>query len=188
MNDVIEDPGPRFDGCRPYLRLLARLQLGGRLRGKLDASDLVQQTLLEACQKQEQFRGNTEGEWLAWLRQILAHNMADARRRFGQAKRDPSRERSLEGAMAHSSVQLGRWLADKQPSPSEEAQHHERALQVAKAMDCLPEARREALFLRYWQGWPLARIAEHLGRSQAAVASLLKRGLHQLRDLLDEAE
>ncbi len=57
-------------------------------------------------------------------------------------------------------------------------------LHLAAALDKLPDAQREALMLRHFHGWPLAQIAEHLGRSHAAVAGLLKRGLQQLRDQL----
>src|SRR5262249_44737353 len=83
---------------RSYLRFLARLHLDPRLGGKLDPSDVVQQTLLEAVAKHGQFRGQTEAEYLGWLRQILAHNLADAVRHFSRDKR----EQPLEGALANS--------------------------------------------------------------------------------------
>jgi RNA polymerase sigma-70 factor (ECF subfamily) len=170
-----------FGKFRNYLRFLARLQFDPRLRGKLDPSDVVQQTLLEAYARRGQFRGTTEAEWLAWLRQGLAHNLADALRAFAQVKRDLAREQPLAEALQASSARLEAWLADDQPSPAEEAERHERALRLADALEQLPEAQREALVLQHWHGWTLAQIAEHLGRSQAAVAGLLKRGLKQLR-------
>lgn len=184
MDEAPQNLGTKLDRFRTYLRLLAGLQLGPRLRGKVDASDLVQQTLLEAYQKHGQFRGTSEAEWLAWLRRILANNLADALRAFDQAKRDVNRERSLEAALAGSSLRLGQWLLSGEPSPSQEAERHERALQVAEALAQLPEPQREALVLRYWEEWPLAEIARQMGRTHDAVASLLKRGLRQLRVLL----
>ena len=171
---------------REYLRLLARLQLDPRLRGKLDPSDVVQEALLKAYEKRDQFRGGSEGEWLAWLRQALAHNLADALRAFGQAKRDVGRERSLEGAVEASSCRLAAFLAAEQSSPSQRAQRHERAVRLAEALAALPEDNREALVLHYCEDWPLAGIATHLGRTPAAVAGLLKRGLKQLREHLRE--
>jgi RNA polymerase sigma-70 factor (ECF subfamily) len=184
MNEPAQSIELALGRFRAYLRLLAGLQLGPRLRGKVDASDLVQQTLLEACQKWEQFRGSSEGERLAWLRCILAHNLADIRRDFGRAKRDIERERSLEAALAGSSLRLGQFLLAPEPSPSQKAEGHERALQVADALALLPEPQREALVLRYWEEWPLAEIARHMERTHDAVASLLKRGLRRLRILL----
>ena len=169
---------------REYLRLLARLQRDPRLRGKLDPSDVVQQTLLEAYEKREQFRGGSEGEWLAWLRQALAHNLADALRAFGQAKRDVGRERSLEAAVEASSCRLAAFLAAEQSSPSQQAERHERAVRLAEALAALPDDNREALVLHYCEDRPLAEIATHLGRTPAAVAGLLKRGLKQLRGRL----
>src|SRR6516164_11358396 len=188
MNPGGDVPGPAPERFRPYLHLLAQVQLDRRLRGKLDASDVVQQTLLEAYQKREQFRGRTEAEYLGWLRQMLAHNLADALRAFGQAKRDLARERSLHAALDQSSQNLEHWLAQEQSSPSQQAQRHERAVLLADALASLPEAQREAVVLRHWHGWPLADIARELGRSTDAVAGLLKRGLQQLRILLDERE
>jgi RNA polymerase sigma-70 factor (ECF subfamily) len=167
-----------------YLLLLARVKLDPRLRDKLDASDIVQQTLLEAYQQRDGFHGRSEAELTAWLRQILAHNLADALRGFLRAKRDMARERSLEEALTNSSLRLASWLAAEQSSPSQQAIRHEDAVHLADALARLPEAQREALVLQHWHGWSLAEIGQDLGRSPAAVAGLIKRGLKQLRVLL----
>jgi RNA polymerase sigma-70 factor (ECF subfamily) len=172
---------------RAYLRLLARLHLDPRLAGKLDPSDIVQQTLLQAWQGLEHFRGKSEPELAAWLRQILARNLAMAVRDFSRDKRDVVREQSLEAALAASSSQLEVWLAAEQSSPSQQAERQEQALRLAEALERLPEGQREALVLQHWQGWSLAQIGEHLGKSVEAVAGLIKRGLKQLRLLLQES-
>src|SRR3954454_17224458 len=90
-------PDPSVERCRDYLLLLARLQLDPGLRGALDPSDVVQQTLLKAHGKWDQFRGGTEGGLMAWLRTILAHHLADLVRKH--ARRLQGRERSLEAAL-----------------------------------------------------------------------------------------
>src|SRR5437762_6606835 len=87
---------------RAYLHLLARLHLAPQLRGKLDPSDVVQQTLLQAHEKRGQFRGQGEGARAAWLRAILANNLGEAVRRFTRQQRDVALERSLEGTLADS--------------------------------------------------------------------------------------
>ena len=184
METLAEVHAQLLEKFRDYLRLLARVQLDPRLRGKLDPSDVVQQTLLEAHQKREQFRGATEAEWLAWLRTALAHNLADALRAFGQAKRDVARERALADAADESSRRLAAWLAAEQSSPSQQAQRHERAAQLAAALAALPDDNREALVLHYCEDRSLAEIAQRLRRTPAAVAGLLKRGLKQLRAAL----
>jgi RNA polymerase sigma-70 factor (ECF subfamily) len=175
----------RIERLRDYLRLLARIQLGACPTGRIDPSDIVQQTLMEAFEKRAQFRGATIEEHAAWLRRILARNVADALRAQGRQKRDVSRERSLEQQMEESSVRLGDWLAREQSTPSEHAQRHEQAILLADAVARLPEFQREALVLHYWQGYTLAEISVSLDRSTTAVAGLLKRGLKHLREQLD---
>src|SRR5579871_3501174 len=127
---------------RDYLHLLARLQLDPGLRGKVDLSGVVQQTLLEAHQA-----GGSPG--LAWLRRVLANNLGDEIRKLTAAKRDRGRERSLEAALEESSARLGRWLAAEQSSPSAPLQREEQALRLARALAALPEAQREALVLQH---------------------------------------
>jgi len=160
------------------------LHLDSRLRGKLDASDVVQQALLQAYQGLREFRGRTEAERTAWLRQILARCLANVTRDFYRDKRDVKREQSLEAELGASSARLGAWLAADQSSPSQHANRGEEAVRLAEALAQLPEAQREALILQHWQGRSLAEIGEQLGRSPAAVAGLIKRGLNQLRLLL----
>ena len=171
---------------RSYLRMLAELQLGRGGRAKIDPSDIVQQTLLDAHRDRDQFRGRTEAEMAAWLRRLLACNLADAARLLGRAKRDAARERSLEAAIETSSARLEAWLAAEQSSPSEQAQRNEAILRLVDALARLPEANRQALVLRHCQGLSLVEISDRLGRTPPAIAGLLKRGLAELRTLLPE--
>ena len=159
--------------------------MNDRLQTKLDPSDVVQQTLAEAFEHEAQFRGQSETEKAGWLRQILANNLADIHRRFGAAKRDVGREYSLDTALEKSSAKLGNWLASATSSPSQKAMRHEDAVQLAQALDQLPDAQREAVILRHLHGNSLNQIATTLERSSSATAGLLKRGLKQLRELLD---
>jgi RNA polymerase sigma-70 factor (ECF subfamily) len=174
----------RLEQFRDYLRLLTRLQLGPRWKGLLDPSDLVQQTLLEAYRRYDRFRGQGDAARGAWLRRILAHNVADAIRAQSRRKRDVTREHSLEADFERSSARLGAWLAAEQSTPSEQAVRHEQAVLVANALARLPQSQREALVLHYWQDCSLIEIAAHLDRTPDAVAGLLKRGLKHLRALL----
>jgi RNA polymerase sigma-70 factor (ECF subfamily) len=176
-----DDLGQALERCRPYLRLLAQLNGTPRLAAKLDASDLVQQTLLQAYQCRAQYRGQTDEEFRAWLRQILTRNLLHAARNFGRAKRDVAQEQSLEAAMEGSSVRVENWLAAEQSSPSVKAQRHEQEARLTEALAALNEEQRQSVILHYWHDWSVAAIAEALERSPAAVAGLLKRGLQQLR-------
>ncbi len=99
MTDETASRGDGFERYRDYLCLLARSQLDGDLRTKLDPSDIVQQTLLEAHQARDQYRGSSDREKGAWLRKILARNVVDEFRRFGRAKRDVDREQSLRASL-----------------------------------------------------------------------------------------
>lgn len=184
MGSQAEDTEMRLERYRNYLRLLARMQMVPRLQGKLDPSDLVQQTLLKAHQALDQFRGQTDAELAGWLRRILARTLASAVRDMGRQKRNLALERSLEASLDQSSTRLEAWLAADCLSPSGQAVRNEQIVQLTQALARLPDAQREALMLKHCQGWSLAAIGLHLGRTPVAVASLLQRGLRQLREEL----
>jgi RNA polymerase sigma-70 factor, ECF subfamily len=186
MSDVERNDKPAVEEFRDYLVMLARMQISPVTRSKLEASDVVQQTLLEAHRKRDQFRGSSEAEMAGWLRQLLAYNLADAIRAAGRAKRDVGRERSLEAALDESSARLGAWLAAEQSTPSRVVGRHEDAVLLARALTQVPEHQRQALVLRHCQGCSLDEISQQMERTPAAVAGLLKRGLRQLRVLLEE--
>src|SRR5437867_3100273 len=116
---------------RHYLGLLARVQLDPRLQAKVDLSGVVQQTLLEASQAWRQVDGQEMEHQVAWLRRILANNLADEIRKWQTGKRELARERSLEDALQNSSARLAAWIAADQSSPSVQMQRQEQAVRLA---------------------------------------------------------
>jgi RNA polymerase sigma-70 factor (ECF subfamily) len=177
-----------FQQFRSYLYLLARAHLGPRHRVRLDPSDIVQQSLLDAHQNQDQFRGTTDAERMAWLRQILANNLADAARGLARAKRDVSRERPLDAHVGDSFTRVEGWLGAIQSSPSQRAVRTEELLGLANALTSLPQLQREAIVLHHLQGQALAEVGRQLQKTPAAVAGLLHRGLKRLRELMSADE
>jgi RNA polymerase sigma-70 factor (ECF subfamily) len=182
---MVPDP-PDLEHYRDYLGLLARLQLSPRLQSKLDPSDVVQQTLLKAHEHRDQFRGQGAAELAAWLRRILANTLADAAREFGAGKREVGREKALEAALQESSARLEGLLNPAPSSPSNQAMHHEDMHRLAVALVQLPDDQRTAVELHHLQGWSVADVAAHQGKTQRAVAGLLRRGLKKLRELLQD--
>src|SRR3954468_15146808 len=170
---------------RTYLRFLADIKLDRRLRRRIDASDIVQETMLKAYGAWDDFRGNDSGQRVAWLRQILMRTILHALRDARCAKRDVAREQNLDVVLDESS-RLEQWLAADEQSPSEAVMQAEEMLNVAEAVYQLPEAERVAVMGYYWQHGKLAEISEELGRSVPAVAGLVHRGLGRLRRQLGD--
>jgi RNA polymerase sigma-70 factor, ECF subfamily len=177
-----------FEECRAYVGVVARAQVESWLRTKVDASDLIQQTMLEAHRALGDFQGTTEAEWLAWLKRILSHNAADFVRRYrGTAKRQARREVPLHAAAAGHSSGFFRDPADPGESPSQAVMKKEQELAVAQAMAKLSDDYREVIMLRNLQRLPFEEVAERMGRSRPAAQMLWMRAVRRLQELLPEA-
>jgi RNA polymerase sigma-70 factor (ECF subfamily) len=177
--------GQLLELYRNYLTVLARLQIGQRLQGKADAADLVQDAFLQAYSRFAQFAGTTEGELVAWLRQILASRLTKLLRRYyGTGRRDVRLERELAEDLAKSSRVLDGALVSPSSSPSHQAARREQAVLLADALEQLPEDYREVLVLRHVQGLSFPEVARRLGRSVDSVEKVWTRALDRLRRVL----
>ena len=177
--------GQLLEQYRNYLAMLARLQIGRRLQGKVDASDLVQETFLEAYRDFGQFRGMTEQELVSWLRRILAWNLANLVQRYcGARRRDVRLERELAAEMEQSSRVLDLGLMAKASSPSQQAVRREQAVLLADALEQLSADYREVLMLRHLEELSFPEVARRMGRSLDSVKNVWVRALAQLRRVL----
>jgi len=181
--------GQLLELYRNYLKILAASQINSRLQARVSASDVVQETFLQAHRAFDQFRGNTAPEFLGWLRQILAHQFAHLlEKHVYAAKRDVRREVSLDAigtSLARSSLRLESVFADKNPSPGSVAQRHEHAIVLANELADLPEDYRQVLMLRNLEGMSFPDVAERLERSPGAVRMLWFRAIQKLRERLE---
>jgi RNA polymerase sigma-70 factor (ECF subfamily) len=174
-----------FEKCRSYVSVVAQAQVGSWLQAKVDASDLVQQTLLEAHRGFRNFNGQTDGEWLAWLKRILNNNAADYVRRYGgTAKRAARRERPLQVGNPDDSRGFCRDPQDPGESPSQLVMRREREIEVADALEKLSPDHREVIMLRNLQRLPFDEVARRMGRTRPATQMLWMRAIRKLQDLM----
>lgn len=170
---------------RAYLQVLARVQIGRRLQGKVDESDVVQEAFLGATRDFAQFRGASEKEFLGWLRQILANLLANLVRHYqGALRRDIRLERRLEIELDQSSHALDRGLQTPQSSPSQQAARREQSLILAEALRRLPDEWRDLLILRHLEGLSFPEVAARMGRSVDRLKKQWPRALASLRRIL----
>jgi RNA polymerase sigma-70 factor (ECF subfamily) len=174
---------------RNYLTILAATQLDARLRRRISPSDLVQEAMMGAYRDFPKFRGQSERELLAWLRQILInclHHAYEAHIRAG--RRDIRREISLDDmnrAMDRSVTRLKHVLADRGPSPSEPARRRERAVAIADQLAKLKPDDRDVIVLRNLQGLSFEEVAERMGRKPGAVRMLWLRAIERFRQVYE---
>jgi RNA polymerase sigma-70 factor (ECF subfamily) len=180
--------GRRLEAHRDYLTTLARVQIGRRLQGKVDPTDVVQETFLHAVRDAAQFRGSSDQELAGWLRQILAARLADQVRRYcGTQGRDVRLEQALQVELDQSSQLLDRGLVAPLSSPSQQAVRHEQATWLAGALERLPEDYREVLVLHHLEACAFPEVARRMGRSVEAVKKLWARALARLKQSLGGA-
>ncbi len=178
--------GRLLEQYRGYLLMLAHRFLSEPLRRRVDPSDIVQVTFLEAKRDLPSFRGNSAAEFAGWLRGMLKNNVATA-----VTRHVTTQKRSLKkevNAGANNDSGQAPWiqqLPGSTTSPSGVAIRGEAIVALWNALHQLPETQAEAIRMRYMEGLPLAEIVERMGKSDTAVAGLLKRGLQKLRKIID---
>jgi RNA polymerase sigma-70 factor (ECF subfamily) len=184
--------GQLLQAYRNYLIVLATMQLDGRLRRRMNPSDLVQDALLAAHRDFHQFRGCSSGEFTAWLRKILIHCLHHAVEMHIRAKaRDIRCEISLDhvhSAMDRSGLSPMNLLADRGPSPSAPAQQRENALAFANRLGQLRPPYRDVIVLRGLQGLAFDEVAERMGRKPGAVRMLWLRAIEKLQEISTPAQ
>jgi RNA polymerase sigma-70 factor (ECF subfamily) len=179
--------GQLLDAYRNYLRMLARLEVGRRLQAKFDASDLIQETFLQAHRAFDDFRGASEADLLLWLRRILASQLSNLIRHYTRTKRrDVKLERALDQNLNRSSQALRHVIAISQTSPSQQVVRREHAVLLADAMERLPEDYREVIVLRHLQGLKFPEVAQSMNRSEGSVKKLWARAIAALRGEMGE--
>jgi RNA polymerase sigma-70 factor, ECF subfamily len=177
-----------FQLGRNYMGLVARAEVESWLRVKVDASDLVQQTMLEAHRDFPRFEGQSEKEWIGWLRRILSHNMADFVRCYRGTSKRAAHEVPIRTADASTAMFGAPEPAAPGPTPSQELVQIDVELRLAEAVSRLTPDYQEVVMLRNLQRLPFAEVAERMGRSRPAVQMLWMRAIRQLQETLAETD
>src|SRR5262249_19420409 len=179
-----EELAVRLNSFRNYLLLLARSRLDSSIHGMLDPADLVQQTLVRAYERRDQFHGASDAQRAAWLRTLLANTITDALRKL--TGRRAGLTYSLDESINESSARFEALLAADQTSPSGRVEREESLLRLANAVAALPEDQRRAIELKHLRGMTLVEVSREMERTVPSVAGLLQRGLKALREELGE--
>lgn len=176
-----------FQMCRSYLGLVARAQVETWLQVKVDASDIVQETMLEAYRDFGRFQGESEKEWMAWLRKILQHNVADYVRQYRGAKRQIGREvRFRDPGQSTADAWGAPEPASPEATPSQELLRIDDEIRVAAALGELPPDYQEVILLRNLRRLSFNEVAEQMGRSRPAVQMLWMRAIRRLQEAMGE--
>jgi RNA polymerase sigma-70 factor (ECF subfamily) len=179
--------GRLLERYRNYVGLLVRLQVGRRLRTKVDIDDLLQEIWLEIHRKISLFRGGSEREFLSWARRLIGSILANQVRHYiGTKSRDLRLERALADELDQSSRALNESLIAAHSSPSQQAVRREQAVLLADALQDLPENYREVIILRQLEGLSFPDVARRMGRTEDSVKNVWLRALARLRGMLED--
>ena len=178
-----EARGRLLQNFRAYLLTVANAEIDSELKVKGGASDLVQESLLEANKDFSRFEGTTQEEFVHWLKRILKNNLVDLVRRYRHASsRDLGQELPLD---RESASELRQQLPAATRPPIQDLVAIEKRIALDAGLAQLPEAFREVIELRHTQGLTFPEIAEALGKSTEAVQKMWYRALRRLRENLN---
>ena len=186
-----ESLGELLDRYRNYLKLMASSRIPHWVQGRVGSSDVVQEVCVQAHQSFGQFRGSSEGEFIAWLRTVLASRLNRLlEQHVGAGKRDVRRERNmfdLAKSLGRSSVRIEEMIVDSAPSPSAAMQKGELLVAMSNLLAQLPEDYRQVILLRHTEGLSFSEVAERMGRAPGATRMLWFRAMDRMRELLTQS-
>jgi RNA polymerase sigma-70 factor (ECF subfamily) len=180
--------GRLLDSYRDKLRRMVAVRFDRRLAARVDPSDIVQESLLEAAARMDDYLRTRPLPFYPWLRRIATDRLADARRRHLIAGRRRVGREEPAGLPDESVAELAERLLAPNSAPSARLGRRERREQVRAALESLPDRDREVLVLRYLEDLSTTDTAAVLGVGEGAVKMRLVRALQRLRDRLDEEE
>lgn len=191
--------GPLLAAYGEQLRRIADRQLDEKLRGRVSPSDIVQDALMQATRDIADFRGETDAEFGAWLRRILARRLSksievhvlaekrDIRREtFFGSRRQTHLPAGPASTSLHASPQQA--VADRRPGPFSEVVRKERSELLEATLRALPDRYREVIELRNGQGLSFEQIAVKLNRSSGATRMLWLRAIDAVRKQMSDGE
>ncbi|MEX0711230.1 MAG: sigma-70 family RNA polymerase sigma factor [Pirellulales bacterium] len=179
-----------LDRHRAALRRMVALRMDRALERRVDASDIVQDALVEANRRLADYLADPRMPFHLWLRHIARDRLIDAHRRHRvAARRSLDREQPLHaaGALDRSSVDLAGQIEDRELTPAAAATQHELERRFQAAIELLDETDREVVLLRHFEQLSNQETAEVLGLSQPAAGMRYLRAVRRLRALLDPA-
>ena len=172
---------------RNRLHRMVHLRMDRRLQGRIDASDVIQESFLEATERLNEYRQNPKMPPFLWLRFITAQRLARIHREhLGVQARDPRREISLcNGATPEAtSAALAAQLVGHVTSPSGNAVKAEMKLQLQEALNTLGENDREIIALKHSEQLSSREIAVVLEITESTARKRYIRALHKLRKIM----
>ena len=177
--------GELLDLYRNYLSILAQSHVDRKLQAKVDPSDLVQETLLQAHRDFPQFLGTTEAELMKWLRAIMATKGAKMQRHYlGTQRRDIQLERELQDNIDRSSIAMNNVPVSQELSPSQKAARRESAIALADALAQLSKNCRDVIVLHHIEGLAISEIARRMDTTAARVRKQWADAVIELRTLM----
>jgi RNA polymerase sigma-70 factor (ECF subfamily) len=165
---------------RPVLKDVARGRLPARIGHRADASDVVQETLAEAAKSLHRFEGDSLGQFVSWLNEILRHDTCDAVRRHLVAEVRSVRREAVWEPTSASDAFVEECLVAEQPTPSGHLSRIEQAQRLYRALEQLPARQRIAVQMKHLENKTLAEIGEVLGCNSGAAAQLVARGIRAI--------
>lgn len=180
-----------FDRHRDSLRRMVGLRIDKKILRRLDVSDVVQDVLIEANRRLQDYLANPVMPFHLWIRQIAKDRIIDAHRRHRvSSKRSIDREQPAAAnfGVDQSTLELAAQLSDPELTPAAAATQQELAIQIQSAIEQLPDRDREVILMRHYEQLSNQEIAQALEIAEPAASMRYLRALKRLRSLLDTPE